>query len=229
MINNPHYQKVIDSYDHLKGVGMTDNDPKPHLILGASEYAVNKTTDWPRVGLPGEQVAEKTKLGWTIMPQGAEIDHKNMLLTQTSHVNFAELCRLDILGLEDSPEQDQRVVYAEFREQLVGDPEGWYETSLPWKGNHPPLPDNKAVRLRRLGNLHNRLERMGLTKSYTDIIESPVEYLGSHMRFHPVLIAGDLRQDFLQVRIKKEERDALRFHWKRANILKMKHCVLPGN
>ena len=33
------------------------------------------------------------------------------------------------------------------------------------------------------------------------------------MQFHPVLIAGDLQQACLQVRIKKEERDALRFHW----------------
>ncbi|XP_068726452.1 uncharacterized protein [Montipora capricornis] len=34
------------------------------------------------------------------------------------------------------------------------------------------------------------------------------------MRFHPVLITGDLKQVFLQVRIKKQERDTLRFHWK---------------
>ena len=34
------------------------------------------------------------------------------------------------------------------------------------------------------------------------------------MRFHPVLIAADLQQAFRQVLIKKEERDALRFHWK---------------
>ena len=34
------------------------------------------------------------------------------------------------------------------------------------------------------------------------------------MRFHPVLITGDLQQAFRQVFIKKEERDALRFHWK---------------
>ena len=34
------------------------------------------------------------------------------------------------------------------------------------------------------------------------------------MRFHPVLITGDLQQAFRQVRIKKEERDVLRFHWK---------------
>ena len=34
------------------------------------------------------------------------------------------------------------------------------------------------------------------------------------MRFHPVLITGDLQQAFRQVLIKREERDALRFHWK---------------
>ena len=32
-------------------------------------------------------------------------------------------------------------------------------------------------------------------------------------RFHPVAVTGDMKQAFLQVRIKQEERDALRFHW----------------
>ncbi|XP_068689907.1 uncharacterized protein [Montipora foliosa] len=32
-------------------------------------------------------------------------------------------------------------------------------------------------------------------------------------RFHPVLVAGDLRRAFLQVRIRESDRDALRFHW----------------
>ena len=64
---------------------MTDWDPKlhlpVHLMLGASEHAVIKTSVWPRVGLPGEPVAEKTKLGWTIMSPRIAIDHTNMLLT----------------------------------------------------------------------------------------------------------------------------------------------------
>jgi len=30
-INNPHYQKIIDSYAHLKRVELTDPDSKPHL------------------------------------------------------------------------------------------------------------------------------------------------------------------------------------------------------
>ena len=33
-------------------------------------------------------------------------------------------------------------------------------------------------------------------------------------RFYPVLLTGDLEKAFLQVRIKEEERDALRFFWR---------------
>ena len=32
-------------------------------------------------------------------------------------------------------------------------------------------------------------------------------------RFHPVALVGDLKQAFLQVRIRQEDRDAMRFHW----------------
>lgn len=34
------------------------------------------------------------------------------------------------------------------------------------------------------------------------------------MRFHPVRVTGDLKQAFLQVRIKEAERVALTFHWR---------------
>ena len=32
-------------------------------------------------------------------------------------------------------------------------------------------------------------------------------------RFHAVALAGDIRKAFLQVRIREQDRDALRFHW----------------
>ena len=64
-----------------------------------------------------------------------------LLLAQANQTDYEQLCRrLDVLGLEDRPENDQETVYAEFREQLVRSQEGWYETGLPWKGNHPPPP-----------------------------------------------------------------------------------------
>jgi hypothetical protein len=141
MIANPNYQTLVDSYGHLEGVSMEDNDTNPllpvHLMLGASAYAAIKTAEPPRVGLPGEPVAEKTRFGWTMMSPGKEFDHSKMLLTQTSQSDYEDLCRLDVLGLEDKPEHDQYAVHAEFREQLVRHQEGWYETGLLWKGSHP--------------------------------------------------------------------------------------------
>ncbi len=174
-VDNPHYTELIQSFKHLEGITMIDNDPKPflpvHLILGACDYAAIKTTEPPRIGQPGEPVAEKTKFGWTIMSPGKELDHSKMLLTQTSHTDYEDLCRLDVLGLEDRPEYDQREVYAEFREQLVRSDEGWYETGLPWKGAHPPLPNNRNGSLRRLANLQRKLRQTEMTESYSAIIE----------------------------------------------------------
>ena len=72
------------------------------------------------------------------MSRGDEVDLSKVFQTQTSVADYEGLCRLDVLGLEDSPTGDQNIVYEEFREQLKRSPDGWYKTGLPWKGNHPP-------------------------------------------------------------------------------------------
>lgn len=78
------------------------------------------------------------------MSPGKEpLDLTNVLLTQTSHVDYEELCHLDVLGLSDKPSNDHSSVYAEFKEQLLWHEEDWYETGLPWRGKHPLLPNNK--------------------------------------------------------------------------------------
>ena len=143
-------------------------------MLGASEYARIKTKCGQKVGLPGEPVAEKTTLGWTIMSHGRETDSSKMLLTQTSTVDYEELCRLDVLGLEDTAEYDQNTVYAEFKEQLTRDPSGWYETGLPWKGNHPDPPSNKQGSLNRLRSLLRKLKRTSNIEKYNEIIQEQI-------------------------------------------------------
>ena len=213
------------------------------------------------------------------MLPGKELDLGNMFLTQTSAINYQELCKLDVLGLKDKPSGDQETVCEEFKEQLTRSSEAWYETSLPWKGNHPPLPNNRTGSLKRLETLVCRLERRGQLERYDGIIqdklnqgiveradeaggdgkkfyiphkavvrenaettkmrivhdasarESPSaaslneclevgttlqKQLWSVMirnRFYPVAIAGDLKQAFLQIRVRGADRDALRFHW----------------
>ena len=273
----------MSNYSHLKGIKIEDFDTKEqlpvHVVLGSGEYARIKTETKPRVGRDSEPVAEKTKLGWFIMSPGQEFDHNRMMLTQTSQTDYEELCRLDVLGLADSSEHDQQAVYSEFKEQLVRNKEGWYETGLPWRGNHPPLLSNKQGSLRCLSSLNKKLERQGLAAEYNQIIQDQKEqgivedcppepagrefyiphkpvireeaastklrvvydasaransnapslneclYPGPALqnklwdvlvrqRFYPVAIFGDIQKAFLQIRIKEQERDALRFHWR---------------
>ena len=47
------------------------------------------------------------------MCPGQEFDCDVMLLTQTSQADYEQLCRLDVLGLEDLAENDQQTLYTE--------------------------------------------------------------------------------------------------------------------
>ena len=282
-VANPHYADIICENAHLSGVEINDNDEKSqlpvHVILGNGEYARIKTKTKPHVGNDGEPVAELTKMGWFIMSPGAEFNRQSMLLTQTSQSDYENLCRMDVLGLADVAENDQNVVHAEFKEQLSRANEGWYETGLPWRGNHPELPHNKQGSLQRLQSLTKGLHRKGLSSDYNDVIQNQIaeniverapeeisgrEYYIPHkavvretaettklrivydasaraspespslneclnpgpplqnrlldvlirQRAYPIVVTGDIRQAFLQIRIRENERDALRFHWR---------------
>ena len=152
---------MVSQYQHLKGVVMDDTDMKEdrlvHLILGTNEYAQVKTRTTPKIGKPRQSIAELTHLRWTIMSRGSEPTLPNIFLAQTSAADNEALCRLDELGLQDHPVGDQDLVYEEFKEWFVRLPEGWYAASLLWKGNPPPLPNNKHGSLKRLENLVRKL------------------------------------------------------------------------
>ena len=154
---------------------MEDTDTKSllpvHVILGASDYAKIKTRESQRIGAISEPVAEYTLFGWTIMSPGTETDLDKIFLAQMASSDYEDLYRMDVLGLEDKPYGDQSVVYEEFLEQLSRSPEGRYETGLPWKGDHPPLPSNKSGIIKRLGSLVQRLKKTGRLEGYDAIIQ----------------------------------------------------------
>jgi len=101
-------------------------------------------------------VAEFTRFGWALMAPGIEADVNPGYLAVDAVSDYEKLCALDVLGLA---------------EQLTRDPvKGWYETGLPWKGDHPPLPTNKEGSLRRLHVQLSKLRRMGKLGEYDTII-----------------------------------------------------------
>ena len=282
-LEKPRYKQCLDKYEHLKGVEMDNLDNKNimpvNLILGTSDYARIKTETAPRIGALNEPIAEKTKLGWTIISPGKEVDLTPMFMTQTSSLDYETLCRLDVLGIADSASGDEDEVYSEFKEQLKRDEEGWYEAGLPWKGNHPSLPSNEAGSLRRLTSLVKKLRSQGIIERYDQVIQDQIKagivervtgsatgqrhfyiphkgvvrdsaettklrvvydasaraYSGApslneclnpgppllnklwsvlvRARFQLIAVTGDIEQAFLQVRIREQDRNVLRFHW----------------
>ena len=75
-LDNRNYEETIAKNPHLSGVFMNDRDKKSHLpvhlILGAGEYAKLRTESAPKIGEPGEPVAELSKFGWITMSPGNE-------------------------------------------------------------------------------------------------------------------------------------------------------------
>ena len=81
-LTNPEYTDILTKYNHLKGVEIDDVHVKRelpvHLILRTSEYARIKTETTPKMGKPGEPIAELTRFGWTLMSPGSEPDLTKM-------------------------------------------------------------------------------------------------------------------------------------------------------
>ena len=55
------------------------------------------------------------------------------------------------------------------------DDNGWYESGLPWKVNHPPLLNNEKRSLHRVDSLVRKLERTNKHEAYDEIIRSQLE------------------------------------------------------
>ena len=80
------------------------------MITGTSEFSKIKTPTKPRVGKPGEPVAELTQCGWMMMSPGHEREYGKCLFARSSSSeDYEKLCSLDVLGLESISEQNLRI------------------------------------------------------------------------------------------------------------------------
>ena len=93
-VPNPEYKTLLQSYSHLRGVLIDNNDTKAelpvHIVLGASDFSKIKTSIPARIGKAGEPVAGLTKFGWMIMSPRQE-DYPNVYLTQSVTHGYEQL------------------------------------------------------------------------------------------------------------------------------------------
>ena len=157
---NPKYKETISKLEHLKGIVMEDTDKKEelpvHMITGTSEFSKINTPTKPRVGKPGELVAELTQVGWMVMSPGYEFEYRKFVFARpSSSEGYEKLCSLDVPGLESRSEQNP--IHQDFKDQLERSPEGWYQTGLIWKAGIPDLPSHESgskARLLMISHLH---------------------------------------------------------------------------
>ena len=178
-LENPHYERVLDENAHLRGFAWmrtTRRTSCPFTLFSERmillRYAPQKdcasavvvTLSPSLLGLDGQSCRqEQTKI--SPLPG---------YLAVSSTTDYDNLCALDVLGLADTT-GDQADVLGEFKEQLTRSEEGWYETCLPWKGNHPPLPSNHDGSVRRLNSLLRKLRRTDMLAEYDAVVREQLK------------------------------------------------------
>ena len=79
---------------------------------------------------------------------------------QSSAVHYEQLCKLHVLGLQDTENEIDDLVYHQFKNQLRRDKDGYYETGLLWKQEQKYQPgNNKVGSMARLNNLIKKLHK----------------------------------------------------------------------
>ena len=133
-----------------------------HVILGAADYQRIRTTEPLILGVDPDKDpgAEFTMLGWTVYgsrPVTEGVTAEKQFLLTTGQEEFEKLCSLDVLGLKDTRTTKNKNIHEDFLQQLHKTQGGFYETRLPWKEDHIPLPTNKNLSVAQLNSTNWKL------------------------------------------------------------------------
>ena len=173
-MNKPNYREIQKSFYHLRDKTLNDTDTRKKLpvnmIIGARDYTKIKIQERARIGVPGQSVAELTKLGWVVISPVQEYTVTNMRYSKTTVHDYENLCSLNVLGTEENHKKGNSVVCEEFQQHLWRSPEGCYETNLLWKDGHPHPSSNKSGSLRRFNNLMRNLSQNKQFETFDSIV-----------------------------------------------------------
>ena len=177
---NPNIRTLKEQHGRFRRLIFSEEETRSesmpvHIILGAADYQRVRTVEPPVLGtIPDKDPgAEFTMLGWTMYGRqpATEVCPEKQFFLKSGQEEFEQLCSLDVLGLADAVKsKDTTRIHDDFIQQLKQTENGYYETKLPWKEDHVPLPTNKNLATARLHSTTRKLEKIGRLQEYDQIM-----------------------------------------------------------
>ncbi|XP_058459679.1 uncharacterized protein LOC131435621 [Malaya genurostris] len=183
---NLRVDKISSQFRHLEGVSMISyQNAKPKVLIGLRNLDLIAPIE-SRVGRPGEPIAVRSVLGWTIYgPCGKRLDERPFL----GH----HLCKLEVdqelneivrqqFILEDAgiapvqlPESAEIMRAREILNKTTFRQNGRFVTGLLWKTDEIRFPDSLPMATKRLRNFESKLSKdLGLRR---DVHKQMREYI----------------------------------------------------
>ena len=188
-------KEVAKLYSHLSDIEFPEiNTDEVELLLGNDVHEAFRITE-QRCGEYGEPFGLHTALGWTLFGSDYSDNAReetclsasdDVIRVQFLHKSDAEdecnqileIMNQDFMDLDEDygvkPSVEDKLTVEKMEKSLkkVGN---HYQVGLPWKEDHPVLPTNKAMALRRLNYLKRRFEKD--PELYRNYKEKMQEYL----------------------------------------------------
>ena len=160
--------KIKNQIPRIRGLcfqeeGETQDFLPAHIMLGVSDYQQIRINESPGVALNTntDPVAEFTKLEWMLYGGVAKKPQfEKQFFLNDEKLEFQKLCSLDVQGLEDVM-QSEELNHKTFKDNIKYYEKGYFETVLPWKADHSPLPSNKQLTKAQLLATSERLKKWG--------------------------------------------------------------------
>ena len=197
-ISNQSIKVALEEYPHLHGLTLADKpslstagDVEVDVLIGADYYWKFVTGTTKRSGKPGP-VAVLTRLGWVLSgpviqeKQGhpscstnlnathvLRVDTEPIVSNTTDllHNQLEKLWDLETLGIRDH----ELTTEPKFIEEINFNGKH-YEVKLPFREEHPLLPDNHTGSVKRLSSLISRLKtNPKLLLEYDNIIQEQIK------------------------------------------------------
>ncbi|XP_062558270.1 uncharacterized protein LOC134223146 [Armigeres subalbatus] len=164
------YSAVAAKYSHLKDLPVADyRCGSPKILIGLKHLHVYAPLE-SRVGNPGDPIAVRTQLGWTVYGPKQQTDQTAGFfghhdVQHTADLELHELLH-NFFTLEESgisvtplPESNEDRRARELLEKTTVRKGDRYETGLLWKENHTQLPDSYPMAVKRMECLEKKLIR----------------------------------------------------------------------